>query len=47
MEKLQLRLLSRVWNAMHLIVDYAIIRHTANTGALNKHGVNIFHLLID
>ena len=32
---------------MTLIVDSAIIRHTCNTSAIDMHGLNAFHSLID
>ena len=47
MAKLQLRTLCLTREAIHLIVDCAIVRHATNTGVLVMHDLNKFHQLID
>ena len=47
MAKLQLKMLVLYGDTMNLIIDCAIIRHTINTGTLNIHDINAFHLQIN
>ena len=47
MEKSQLRTLCLTGDAIHLIINCAIIRHATNTGTLIMNDLNKFHPLID
>ena len=45
--KLQLKILILCGDAINLIIDCTIIRHTINTGTLDMYNINVFYSHID